>query len=69
MNEPASSWPGGVVDPILDWGLADTLDAAAVDLALGQHRVDQGAEIVDRGVATEGDLAGPANIRAEKGPR
>src|SRR6266567_4571041 len=48
----------GVVDGPLDQRLADALDDAAVHLALDQHRIDDGAEIVDRGIFDDLDHAG-----------
>ena len=52
MNEPVRSWPGGlVVDQVLEEGLAQALDDAAVDLSLDEERVDHVAHVVDHGVA------------------
>ena len=39
-----------VVDRLLQQRLADALHHAAMDLALDQQRIDDGAEIVDRGI-------------------
>ncbi len=47
-----------VVDRVLEQRLADALRNAALDLALGQQRIDQPAVIVDRGIAFEADGAG-----------
>ena len=43
---------------MLEERLADPLDDAAVNLAFEQKRVDGAAEIVDDGVALDGDDAG-----------
>ena len=59
MNEPDSNCPlSGVVDRVLEQRLADALDDAAMDLAFEQQRIDGAAEIVDHGVALDGDHAG-----------
>src|ERR1051326_8712115 len=49
-----------VVDGVLEQRLADALRHAAVHLALDDHRIDHGAEIVDRGPARDRHLAGIA---------
>ena len=47
-----------VVDRMLHQRLADALHHAAVELALDDHRIDDGAEIVDRRVSHHLDDAG-----------
>ena len=47
-----------VVDRALEQRLADALRDAAVHLALDDHRVDHGAEVVDRGPGDDLALAG-----------
>jgi hypothetical protein len=42
---------------MLEQRLADALSHAAVHLALGQHRIYQSAEVVDRRVAVESDVS------------
>ena len=59
MNEPDKQLPAvRIVDRVLEQRLADALHDAAVDLALEQQRIDGAAEIVDHGVALDGDGAG-----------
>ena len=58
MNEPVSSWPSLVIDGVLQQRLADALHDAAMQLAVDQHRIDDGAEVVDRGVLHDLDVAG-----------
>ena len=48
MNEPDTSWPLAVVDAVLAHRLAEALREAAVDLAFHDHRIDHGADVVDR---------------------
>jgi hypothetical protein len=53
------SWPAlAVVTDVLHQRLADALHHAAMDLALEQHRVEHGADVVDHAVAHDLDLAG-----------
>jgi hypothetical protein len=47
-----------VIDTVLAERLADALHDAAMDLALDDHRVQHYADIVDRGVSNEIQLAG-----------
>src|SRR5580700_4613443 len=47
-----------VIDGVLEQRLADALGDAAVDVALDDHRIDHGAEIVDRGPGGDDRLAG-----------
>ena len=58
MNEPVTSWPLLVVDRAFQQRLADALRDAAMHLALDDHRIDDGAEVVDRGPADDLGLAG-----------
>ena len=64
--------PVVVVDRLLVQRLRDRLRDAAVHLALDDHRVDDVAAVVDRGVALDRDLAGLAvdldlgDVRAER---
>ena len=56
MNEPDRIWPHVVVvDAILVQGLAHALDDAAVDLALDDHRIDDGADVVHGDVVEQFD--------------
>ncbi len=48
----------GIVDRHLHQGLADALHGAAMQLALDDHRIDDGAEIVDAGIFHHRDHAG-----------
>ena len=47
-----------VIDHAFEQRLADALRDAAVDLALDDHRIDDGAEIIDRGPRDDLALAG-----------
>src|SRR5580692_9777719 len=47
-----------VIDGVLEQRLADALGDAAMDLALDDHRIDHGAEIVDRGPGSDLGIAG-----------
>ena len=58
MNEPERSWPSPVVDAVLEHRLAEALRDAAMDLAVHDHRIDDGADVVDRPVADELDAPG-----------
>ena len=62
MNEPVTSWPSAVVNRAFEQHLAETLHHAALDLAFHQHRIDDGAEIIDRGVFHR---AGQAGVRID----
>ena len=48
----------GVVADLFHQGLADALRDAAMELACDQHRIDDGAEIVDAGIAHDLHHAG-----------
>ena len=56
MNDAVRSWPElRLVDDLLHQRLADALGDAAVDLALERQRIDDGADVVDDGVARDSD--------------
>ena len=58
MNEPGDELAAAVVGAALEQRLADPLGDAAVDLALDDHRVDDGADVVDGPEADDLDAAG-----------
>src|SRR5438093_235579 len=56
--------PGGRIDDeLLGEGEGHPLEHAALDLARGQQRVDDTADVVDRHDALDADLAGPGVYR------
>ena len=56
VHERAAQHLAGVriIDRVFQHRLADTLRHAALHLPDGQHRIDQGAEVIDRGIALQG---------------
>ena len=55
-----TSWPSAVEMDVFHQRLADALRDAALDLAVQQHRIDHGADVVDHVVAHDLHLAGVA---------
>ena len=60
MNDAGQQLPARIVDAVLEQRLAEALCKAAVDLALDDHWVDDGADIVDAPKADDSNLAGVA---------
>ena len=58
MNEAVTNWPLGVETDVFHQHLAGALRDAAVDLAVQQHRIEHGADVVDDAVAHDLDFAG-----------
>ena len=59
MNEPAQRLAGRRLDvALLPHRLAHALRDAAMGLAMDDQRVDAAADVVDRGVAGDRDMAG-----------
>ena len=51
MNDAVTIWPAEVELDVFHQRLADALHDAAVNLAVQQHRIEHGADIVDDAVA------------------
>ena len=60
VRERSRHWlPGLVETHSLEQGVADAVDNAAVNLALGDHRIDQSSTVMNADVSQDADVTGP----------